>query len=386
MGPLAPPPGAARARPAAAVRLPSPGALANRRGSSLPILLVCLTMALAMGAVAVDVGMIYTARAEAQRAADAAALAGASAFAEPTPPRVVADTARARAIAYAAMNPIQRTAVRPEEVQVQVIPDSAKVRVWVRRGSVGTWFARAFGVDSALVGARAAAWALPAPRTDCVKPFAPPDMWHDADDDLNRNRLQDGLEIWKFETKTGDYFLPFTGNPSARPAETGYWSTYRGPDRDFGRRIAIKITDADLVQIPGLYYLWHMNPADNGAGSLRDWIRYCFTGTYDLDDQHKLLGGDRLGPVAQGVRDLVVQDPSAYWDDRLERVVGSRFTPWWTSPRVVKVPFYDPRTLTKGKNVKFSHFSWVFIEGQATDSDPVMARYMNLVRLIKLVE
>jgi len=360
-------------------------ALADRRGSTLPIVLVLLTVILSLAAVAVDVGMLYTARSEAQRSADAAALAGASAFVD-LPPRMAPDSALGRAVAIAAQNPVQSQAVQPGEVTVQVVEDSSKVRVWIRRGTVGTLFARVFGVQSAIVSARAAAWAQPVPKTDCVKPFAPPDFWHDADDDLNRNRIPDGLEIWKYEEKLGDYFRPYTGAVTATPAETGFRSRYRGADRDFGRQVVVKITDADLTQVPGLFYLWHLDPSDVAGASLRDWIRRCHPATFQTGKQYKLLGGDRQGPVYQAVQELIQQDPGAYWSPQTQRVEGSRVSPWWKSPRIVKVPFYDPRTLGKDKHVKFTHFSWVFIEGQKSDNDPVLARYLNFVRQLKLVE
>jgi hypothetical protein len=356
----------------------------DERGSALVFVVILLLVLLAIGSLAVDLGMLYAARAEAQRAADAAALAGASAFAEPVPN--AADSARARALAYAALNPIQRTPVRPEEMAVHVDLDSAIVRVRIRRGKIGTFFARSFGVDSAAVSARATAWAQPAPRTTCVKPFAPPDMWADADDDLNVNRLMDNGEVWKFDERMGDRFAPYTGNRAASPPETGYFSVYRGADRDFGRQIVIKITDADLVQVPGYFYLWQMDPVDANGNQLREQIRNCYNQEVEIGQSYKLLGGDRQGTVYLGVKDLIAKDPGAYWDATSRTVRNSLFTPWWTSPRVVKIPFYDPRTLKNNKQVKFSHFSWVFVEDMATSSDPVLGRYINYVRVLKLIE
>ncbi len=52
----------------------------NRRGVSLVLAAVSLTALCGVGAIAVDLGMLLRARADAQRAAEAGALAGASAF------------------------------------------------------------------------------------------------------------------------------------------------------------------------------------------------------------------------------------------------------------------------------------------------------------------
>ncbi len=57
----------------------------NRRGVSLVIFAISSVAIIGMAALAIDLGMLLRTRAEAQRAADAAALAGASAFTE-TPP------------------------------------------------------------------------------------------------------------------------------------------------------------------------------------------------------------------------------------------------------------------------------------------------------------
>ncbi len=54
--------------------------LLNERGVTLVMMALMLFLALGMSALVVDFGMIKASKAEAQRAVDAAALAGASAF------------------------------------------------------------------------------------------------------------------------------------------------------------------------------------------------------------------------------------------------------------------------------------------------------------------
>src|SRR5256885_12073740 len=58
-----------------------PQSPSKERGSTLLLAAFALLILLAMGALAIDVATLYVARTEAQRAADAAALAGANAFA-----------------------------------------------------------------------------------------------------------------------------------------------------------------------------------------------------------------------------------------------------------------------------------------------------------------
>src|SRR5438067_5424956 len=52
----------------------------HERGATLVLMAVVTFLALGLAAVAIDYGMVKTAKAEAQRAMDASALAGASAF------------------------------------------------------------------------------------------------------------------------------------------------------------------------------------------------------------------------------------------------------------------------------------------------------------------
>ena len=54
--------------------------LRTRRGASLALVAVSMTAMTGVGALAVDLGMMYKARADALHAAEAGALAGASAF------------------------------------------------------------------------------------------------------------------------------------------------------------------------------------------------------------------------------------------------------------------------------------------------------------------
>src|SRR5581483_7405405 len=118
----------------------------NERGAAAVLVAVALAALLAMAALAVDVGMLLKVRSDAQRAADAAALAGAQEF----------------------------MTGKPQEAYVQVIPDSAKVRVFVRRSATPTWFGHLLGLDFVPISVRAAARAAETGSGKCVKPFAIP--------------------------------------------------------------------------------------------------------------------------------------------------------------------------------------------------------------------
>jgi len=153
------------------------------------LLAVSMVAVLSAAAIAIDIGMLVTARTESQRAAESAALAGAGwLIAAP------ADEAgaRTRAKEYAWLNTVRGDSVVVLDEDIDVILDSAKVRVRVnnvkdRGTAIGTFFARVFGVREVDVRTLAAAWAaptdeLPATSVDCPLPIALLDQWADDGD------------------------------------------------------------------------------------------------------------------------------------------------------------------------------------------------------------
>ena len=232
----------------------------SRRGATLALMAIMMVALLAMIALAVDLGMAFTARSEAQRVADAAALAGGSAFLD-LPVAQAAGEAQDRAYDYALRNVVRNQPVDSSEVTVQVLPDEKKVRVWINRGGLPTWFARVLGLDEVDVGAMAAAQAVEAGEARCLKPFAVPDVWHDADDDTDpENRWWDEGEEWVFDPEAGDRYQRF--DPTADDADqaTGYGSSWRGDTNDYGRLVQIKVSDprSEYQPVPSVFLPWRI--------------------------------------------------------------------------------------------------------------------------------
>jgi len=178
----------------------------GRRGATAVFVAVALAALLGMVALAVDVGMLMKVRSDAQRAADAAALAGAQDFLNGVP-MDVKNQAALDALEYASRNYVgwkyvdtsgaifsdsgnNRIANSPE-AYIQVIPDSQKVRAFIRRATTATWFGHMLGIDFVPITVKAAAQAVNAGTGKCVKPFAIPDMWDDNNNDPNNNDLPD---------------------------------------------------------------------------------------------------------------------------------------------------------------------------------------------------
>ena len=91
----------------------------NEDGSAAALVAVSLTALVSIMALGLDIGMLFNARSEAQRAADSAALAGASAFLD-FPANEATKPAHERAIEYATQNTVRNSAVDPSEVEVHV--------------------------------------------------------------------------------------------------------------------------------------------------------------------------------------------------------------------------------------------------------------------------
>jgi len=153
----------------------------NDRGVAMMYVAVFLMSSLWLISLAVDMGKLMTTKTELQRAADAAALAGASAI-NPATGVITQATARLRAATAASSN----TALQERSEAVDIDPDNdveflgpRQVRVTVRRAAASgnpmtTIFAQTLGIASLNITANATAEA--APLTGVCKnllPFAP---------------------------------------------------------------------------------------------------------------------------------------------------------------------------------------------------------------------
>ena len=142
---------------------------------------------LAGSMLAIDVGMLMTARSQAQNSADAGALAGAVAmFRENFDDHSAGGPAVTSAIRAAQMNQVMSGTVSVIPADVTFEQGTAgewnRVKVNVFRTSergnpVNTYIARFFGMQTADIWATATAEATPANAMTCVKPFTIPDKW-----------------------------------------------------------------------------------------------------------------------------------------------------------------------------------------------------------------
>jgi hypothetical protein len=167
------------------------------RGQTIVLVAISLVGLLAMAALGIDVASLYSARGEAQKAADAAALAGAKAFVDsgfttnPAAKTLAESMVSAYASAIAAQNNVAGTP--PSTVNVSfddtTYPGNPQVTVQIQQANLPIFFARIWGVTFLKVGASATAEAYnpsnyqSSPSTpsnfvgvtpSCVKPLAIP--------------------------------------------------------------------------------------------------------------------------------------------------------------------------------------------------------------------
>lgn len=166
--------------------------LANQAGMAFVLMAISMVAVVSAAALAIDMGLLLTARTESQRAAESAALAGAGWLLQHP-----LDSAGAVVMAkeFGGKNTVRGDSVIVLDEDVDVIMDSSKVRVRVnnvtqRNNAMPTFFARVFGVTRVNIRTKAAAWAAPVTGIDegagdakCLLPIALPDRWTDADGD-----------------------------------------------------------------------------------------------------------------------------------------------------------------------------------------------------------
>jgi putative Flp pilus-assembly TadE/G-like protein len=410
---------------------------------------------LALAALAIDLASLRDARTEAQRTADAVALAGASAFRDlpwTDPPTITEAGNRAFAIARQNMVRSDTVDVRDStstdnvygwgkvrvwktasnDLELNIIPDSQKVRAWVRHAGVSTFFGGLLGVPWGHVQAKSTAWATTqGPTVNCLKPFVMPDMWYESDkaaQDVNGNNYMDPItqvtgkgqdgESWKYQPAAlggQDYYLPFDPNasdPQGR-AQTGYGSGIRSGlnggvyPQDIGLPLLLKPqtgsgnTQPAAERMGNAFWLLDLDTLLNFKQEVEG---NCATAS--IGEPVPYDKGSKTA-VRQPIDNLVNQDPGAHWDEGTHQVVGSSYPDWTQSPRVVIVALIDPKYwMANSANNKpdpgsvFTNFVRIFFEPVDPKGPPdnILARYIGpapgaagpnggpLVKVLQLIE
>jgi Flp pilus assembly protein TadG len=298
-------------------------------------------------ALAIDVGMLMTARSQAQNSADAGALAGAISLVNDSwTDRSPSGPAVTNAINAATQNSVMgaNVSVTPADVEFPNDPFGAPNRVKVtvyRRASrgnpVSTLIARYFGMATADIAATATAEASDANAMTCVKPFTIPDKWREV-----QTPPWDGDDTYDaFDNKSVPLANPDVYIPADQAGYTGY-----NQESERGQRLGIRAATGNNITVSFYFSLALGKPVITG-GAQYDWnIANCNTTIYHWDDPLTQEPGAMNGPTISGAELLIAKDPNAHWNTSTNRMEGSAFA---HSPRVFPIPLYDPPFYDEGK-------------------------------------
>ncbi len=302
---------------------------------------------------AIDVGMLMTARNQAQNSADAGALGGAVGLGfndyndrTPTGPAVTSAIAAATNTANDVM--YGSVSVSPTDVVFENDPtgEPNRVKVTVYRDAahgnpLNTLIASIFGITTADISATATAEVSPANAMTCVKPFTIPDLWIE-NTDPPFNFLEDTFEMFERNPPynplpNGDVYIP-----ADQPGYTGY-----NQERHRGTRLMIRAGTGNNIE-PSMYFSLALDGMDATGAEEYEWnIRNCNTRIMRWGEELIQEPGAVAGPTLDGIRDLVAQDPAARWDAGCNCVRDSAFGA--KSPRLFPIPLYDPVYYSEGK-------------------------------------
>jgi Flp pilus assembly protein TadG len=384
----------------------------NERGVTLVLMALMMFLILGMSALAVDYGMIKAAKAEAQRAMDAAALAGASAFLVTDPAAdesaIALERAKDYAVRHTVHNVVVDTALPPSgNLTVIVELGPHKVTAIYTGHGIPLWFANIFGTSTMAINALATAHTEDAGISTCLMPIAIRDKWNNHSPDLAEDANGDGIldyndknnngqwdynksaslnepwEQWIYDPTEGDaYSAPNTAYP------TGYATT------DYGRQMVMMQFDPNATPIASNYLAWGKDGTAASDSALRARILDPSCDETQLGDSYTVRAANGSMPnLGQAWDERIAREPSANWTwDASQNTVscpGGCPANWEDiSPRVVTIGLYDPAIVTNPQNntITFLNFAKVFLDQRPCSGTPgqckaeVTARFLGYAR------
>ncbi len=328
------------------------------KGYVLVTVALSLVALLGFGGFAVDLGMLYSARGAAQRAADAAALEGALSFVV-TPLDPQPQTAIDRATRVATSNTIYDTTIQAADLTIPVDIPSRRVTVQLTY-SQPTYLARVLGINALDISVRADAEASPiGTGSTCAKPFFVPNTVLAGDDPCTACGSATELLI--------------DGGVATDFALT-----------QIGQQFSLRPTKPQNALAPGQFYSLEIGPG--GAANYRDNIGYCAPLSVYCQQSYEVESGNMVGPTRQGVLDLVGPNPDLYIrPGHYQRSDGYASD---TSRSLIVAPVWDvcgspdyqcpQNKFPSGGNtmISISGFAVLFVEG--LQGNDVMARLVGV--------
>ncbi|HKY20081.1 MAG TPA: pilus assembly protein TadG-related protein [Vicinamibacterales bacterium] len=336
----------------------------GERGAVLVHVALGMIAFMALSALSIDYGVKWVGRAQAQNAADAGALAGATALAFDSPDRTDSGIAKRSARAYALSNGVWGASpdVQFSDITFPACPppdgddptspgpfNCIRVDVYrnvERSNPLPTFFAQLVGVTEQGVRATATAKLGEGNSVKCLLPFGVADRWADFYDPtpVTTYFSNDGMGAGQGPSPLGPGIAGWSMNDSYQEAQGDVYRsplTYPTPgmhtgwtvEADYGRQLILKFGGvgtfsagwANKVDLPGStgandyeYDISHCNPNPISiAKAAEDCSDILAHNTTEPDDAAKgcvsASTGVSQGPTRQGVGDLVDQD-DVVWD------------------------------------------------------------------------
>jgi hypothetical protein len=375
----------------------------SERGAVLLHVAFAILGLMAFSTFAIDNGIFWLSRRQAQNAADAGALSGAIALSFDDPGNTTGNvTASARAVAAKNFVWGETPSVEDADVTFPACPDGTSpcIRVDVYRTSergnpLPMLFGQIVGLTEQDVRATATAQVLVGNATDCLKPWGVIDRWaehypvnpapwtptstfdkYDKKGNLDPKIATPDVYVAPTSTDPGTGFRPYN-------ADGTYSDVY-------GLQLNLKLGDKnDFNYATGWFAALALDDS-RGGNDYGNNIKSCVGVTYGIGDEIPVSTepGEKVGPTRQAVDtdedSLINKDPYAYWDSSLNEghggVAGSAFS---FSPRIVAVPLVNPDLMdqvAKGgrTTVPISNIMGFFIERYDTATKSVVGRLMTM--------
>jgi Flp pilus assembly protein TadG len=295
----------------------------NSKGNILVLTAMLMFVFILCLSFSIDIAQVLTARTQLQSAVDAAALAGASGLLNSH------SAATNRAVSIASKNNCLNQTVNLAGGDV-TFPATRRIQVRTTR-TVPLYFANVIGLTNVNITAQATAEVKQLSGTKGLRPFCIP----------------------QFPWVMGDPVLLKAGDDKDAPSRTACWHY--------------------PVDFPAIN---RGNP-DPGANVYRDNIMYGTDYWVYTGDELQIEPGNMVGPTKQGVDYIIDQDPGAYWNGT---EIDNSLFPGNTSPRIIKVPYFDPNTTPKGGrgNITVTGFGAFFITGMTgKDLNGIFLEYVT---------
>lgn len=380
----------------------SPLPLEGERGAVLVFAAIAMVGMLGFSAIVVDYGMLWTARRQAQNAADAGAMAAAVSMAY----QDMGNQTLARSAALSAAKANYIWGAQPDvtnaDVTFPVCPPgspgagaAACVRVDVYRNQrangnpLPTVFGRLLGVTDQGVKATATAEVLFGNTATCVKPWAIPDKWVELRGDVAPSGWDPEDEFERYGgggalLSPADFYEPAGPNASNNGNGTGF-TRESVSGSDYGLQLTLKTGNDDKISSS-----WHYPVVLDcrGGSCYRDAISGCAERVVGPGTILDVEPGNKVGPTRQGVDDLIALDPGAYWDTTMNNgrggIAGGCLAAGTCtkSPRLVAVPVFNVDTFQQGKttgrvDIVVTKVLGFFIEGASGNHAATTGRLMT---------